>query len=296
MLALFVGAGVVAFSGDEAPEVLTVGVGEAPFGLAADDDVLWVGNAGDLTVERLDLADGSTVGQPIDVPVRPAAIAVGEQVWVGSIEGSDVARIDPADVDAPPVAVVAGQDPAALALEGHEVWVAALNEGSIIKLSAEGEVLEEIDDLAFPSALAFVGDDLWVADVTEGRVGRIDTDTAEVVDTAEVGAGPTALASDGERLWVALFRDEALAVVTSDGGVETVELAAAPAGVAVGAGYVWATLAEDDALVRIDPATLEVSEPVEVGENPQGVVVAGGAVWVANQGDGTVTRLALPDD
>lgn len=295
-VALFVGAGVISLSGDdETPDVLTLRAGGAPFSLAAGDEALWVGNAGDGTVSRYRLRDGSPVGDPISVPSRPGGIAVGREVWVGSIEGSVVVRLTPGDSTGRPVPVEVGRDPAAIVLENDDAWVAALNEGTISRISRSGEIVATIDELAFPSALAFVGDDLWAADVTEGTVSRIDSGSATIEETIEVGAGPTALASFESELWVALFREEALAAVDAGGEVEVVALGSAPSGLATGAGYVWATLAEEDSLVRVDPDTLEVSERVEVGDNPQGVVVAGGAVWVANQGDNTVTRLALPD-
>ncbi|MGH2749755.1 MAG: hypothetical protein ACRDK3_02595 [Actinomycetota bacterium] len=293
---LLVLAAVVAFSGDEAPEVLTLPAGAAPFSLAAGDEVLWVGNAGDLSVSRLRLSDGAAAGAPITLPARPGGIAVGEHVWVGSIEGAEVVRLDPEAAGGRPVPLVVGRDPAAVALEDDDVWVAALNEGSIIKLSSGGDIVEEITELEFPSALAFLRGELWAADVTEGTVSRIDTGTAEVAETIEVGSGPTALAADGTKLWVALFRQQALAALEPSGEVRVVDLGAAPSGVATGDGYVWVTLPEEDALVRVDPTSLEVSDRVAVGDNPQGIVVAGGAVWVANQGDNTVTRLALPDE
>ncbi|MGH2828585.1 MAG: hypothetical protein ACRDKF_16620 [Actinomycetota bacterium] len=291
VLAIFA---VAALSRDEPEAARSIAAGDAPFSLAADDEVLWVGNAGDLSVSRLDLATGEPTGDPIPLPVRPGQIAAGEHLWVGAIEGSDIVRIDTGDPGKPPVPIAVGRDPAALALDGSEVWVAALNGGLIARVTPEGEITDEITELEFPSALAMLGSDLWAADVTKGTVSRIDAGTGEVAESIEVGSGPTALAAGEGRLWITLFRQDAVAVLNPDDlGVEVVELEGAPGSVAVGAGYVWVTVPERDSLVRIDPASLEAADPIPVGDNPQGVVVVGGAVWVANQGEDTVARIDL---
>jgi DNA-binding beta-propeller fold protein YncE len=297
VVTIFGVAAVVASSGDEPEAARLVAAGDAPFSLAASDDHLWVGNAGDLSVSRLELATGEPTGEPIPLPVRPGQIAAGEQVWVGAIEGSDIVRIDAGDPETPPVPIAVGRDPAALALDGSDVWVAALNEGLIVRLSSEGEITDEITELEFPSALAFRGSDLWATDVTEGTVSRIDVGVGAVVESIDVGSGPTALAAGERRLWITLFRQDEVAVVNpDDGGVEIVELEGAPGAVAVGGGYVWVTVPERDSLIRIDPTSLEAAVPIPVGDNPQGVVVAGGAVWVANQGEDTVARIQLDSE
>lgn len=287
-------AAFVAFSADEAEPARLVTAGDAPFSLASDGENLWVGNAGDLSLSRIDLASGEPAGDAIQIPVRPGQIAIGEQLWVGAIEGSDIVRIDPADVGSPPVAFPVGRDPAAVISDGSGVWVAALNEGLVARVSASGEVTEEITELEFPSALALLDGTLWVTDVTEGTINAIEGEPAEISSTHDVGAGPTTLVAGDGRLWSALFAGRALAVVNpADGGVETIDLDAGPGGVAFGGGWVWVTLPERDSLIRIDPNSLEMSDPIPVGDNPQGVVVAGGAVWVANQGEDTVARIDL---
>jgi len=297
MVATLFGFAVVALFRDEPEAARLVAAGDAPFSMAATDEVLWVANAGDHSVSRLDLVTGEPAGEPIPVPVRPGQIAAGDQLWVGAIEGSDIVRVDAEDPESPPVPIAVGRDPAAVAIDGSEVWVAALNEGLIVRVSAQGEIIDEIIELEFPSALALVGRGLWATDVTEGTVSRIDADTGGVVESVNVGSGPTALAAGEDRLWITLFRQHAVAVLNpDDGGVEIVELDGAPGSVAVGGGYVWVTLPERDSLIRIDPASLEVGAPIPVGDNPQGVVVAGGAVWVANQGEDTVARIPVDSD
>jgi YVTN family beta-propeller protein len=59
----------------------------------------------------------------------------------------------------------------------------------------------------------------------------------------------------------------------------------------VGEGGVWVVDSLDDAVVRIDLATLSVTDTVSVGRSPVGVAVGAGSVWVANSGDGTITRI-----
>ena len=53
----------------------------------------------------------------------------------------------------------------------------------------------------------------------------------------------------------------------------------------------WALNADDDAVLRLDPATLQVTGRVTVGRDPTAIAAGGGAVWVASGRDGTLTRI-----
>lgn len=44
-------------------------------------------------------------------------------------------------------------------------------------------------------------------------------------------------------------------------------------------------------MVRIDPATLQVTGRVRVGRSPTAIATSAGAVWVTSERDGTLTRI-----
>jgi DNA-binding beta-propeller fold protein YncE len=55
----------------------------------------------------------------------------------------------------------------------------------------------------------------------------------------------------------------------------------------------WVANYDTGTLLRIDPARRVVSGRATVGLRSRTVLIAAGGVWVANQGSGTVARIAL---
>jgi streptogramin lyase/predicted Ser/Thr protein kinase len=73
-----------------------VEVGERPGGVDAGTSVVWVANADDGTVTRIEMESGETIGDPIEVGPKPGAVAVGEEaVWVANNGNGTVTRIEP---------------------------------------------------------------------------------------------------------------------------------------------------------------------------------------------------------
>ena len=76
-------------------------VGRRPGGIDAGTSVVWVANAGEDSVSRIDIASGETIGDPIGVGRHPSAVAVGgEAVWVAD-NGDGVGNPDRALTDGP---------------------------------------------------------------------------------------------------------------------------------------------------------------------------------------------------
>jgi virginiamycin B lyase len=114
-----------------------------------------------------------------------------------------------------------------------------------------------------------------------GAVWRIDPDTDEVLATeGEFGSGVSAIATGAGAVWVVfdgtLFRIDAAANrVVSTIPVGLVE------GLAVGRGYVWAANHEGGFVLRIDPATNQVTARINVRNACScSVAVGEGGVWV----------------
>ena len=57
---------------------------------------MWVANAGDDTVTRIDPASGEVVGEPIETGDDPIGIAVGDgAVWTANFRDGTVTKIAP---------------------------------------------------------------------------------------------------------------------------------------------------------------------------------------------------------
>ena len=79
--------------------------------------------------------------------------------------------------------------------------------------------------------------------------------------------------------------------LTRPGSLTQIPVGNGPTGIAVGAGGVWVADSLDNKITRIDPGSRSVTDTIPVGRSPSGVAVGAGSVWVANSGDGTVTRI-----
>ena len=67
-----------------------------PGGIDAGTSVVWVANAADDSVSRIDIESGETIGAPIAVGRHPGAVAVArEAVWVADNGDGAVTRIEP---------------------------------------------------------------------------------------------------------------------------------------------------------------------------------------------------------
>jgi YVTN family beta-propeller protein len=105
-----------------------------------------------------------------------------------------------------------------------------------------------------------------------------------LVQDPELGARPSAPAVDrrrpGRRRWLVVV----LAVLVA-------AAAAAATAVALHGGEGRPPVQVADSVVRIDPATNEVSRVVPVGAGPFAVATSGRHLWVANRDEDTVTRI-----
>jgi YVTN family beta-propeller protein len=249
-----------ATSAGSAREVIDVGT--TPTGAALGSGAVWVANAADGTVTRIDVSRRAVVGRPIEVGQNATYIAADENgVWVtyagkGASGRGGVVRIDPRTND----------------LVGTPIRTGG-----------------------FPAGVAVDGESVWVANAGDGTVTRIDAATGRIRGTVRVGGTPIALAVSKGRVWVPNEIDGSVSVIDA----ASMKMVGAPifvgrepGGIAAGAGAVWVTNAADDTVSRIDPVRRRVvGKPIRVGRNPGDVAVGAGGVWVANESAGTVTRI-----
>jgi YVTN family beta-propeller protein len=101
--------------------VSTVTVGRRPSGIAAGDGAVWVTDAGDDAVTRIDLASGSEA--TIAVGHGPTGITVdGTDVWVANSDDGTVSEID-ATGRRVVATIDVGNRPTGIAVAGGRVWV-----------------------------------------------------------------------------------------------------------------------------------------------------------------------------
>jgi DNA-binding beta-propeller fold protein YncE len=233
----------------------SVPVGRRPVAVTVGFGSIWVANADDGTVSRID-PDRREVVRTIGIGAPAVDLAVGpDALWVANGSEGTVSRIDP-DAEA----VV---DTIDLRGSSELAWNAAY--------AVEAEA-----------------DAIWVA-VGPHHVARIDPLTGEPMAFTEIGNVPVGVVSDGRALWVATMAGRAVRLELST-GAPTVEVPIGyPVAIASGAEAIW--VAGREQIWRIDPGTAAVTQTIRIGRRLMGLRAAEGVVWAADNGGGTVIRI-----
>jgi YVTN family beta-propeller protein len=237
-------------------------VGQRPTRVAVGEDAVWVLNADDHTISRIDVDRRRTSHTiPVSGTGEPAGLAAGEgAVWLGAgLYGPlSLSRINPSFNEIAQTVPLGRADEPFFAAR----WQVAVGDASI-----------------------------WTVGPRFGTVLRVDPRTMTVVSRIDIGIQPATLAFGEGAVWAGGSRNVVVRINprTNEGDREW-QVPAGPLALAAGAGAVWVTAAGEDVVARIDTET-ETVTTVQVGDFPTGVAVGHGSVWVANAGDGTVSRI-----
>ncbi len=234
-------------------------VGNSPDGIAISRGDVWVANAGDGTVTRIDAISAKALGTirfaSHSALASPLAIS-GDSVWVGNAADGTVTRIDAASGRLRGAPITVGGRPEAMAAIAGDIWVANYTKNIVTRINAATgiPVAGAIPVGTRPVRLATSENTVWVANAGSGTVTRIDADTGQVTGTITVGGHPN--------------------------------------GINLAAGDIWVANADNDTVVRINASSgSPAGSPVHVGRDPRRIGAAQGTLWVSNAGDGTVTRI-----
>jgi streptogramin lyase len=256
-------------------------VGKDPTAVAVGEGSVWVANAGDKSILRLDPATGKlqatiVVGQQL----RGFAIGGGVHgVWVATTD--QVWEIDPQTNDVIGMHDV-GETTGAVAAGEGSVWVTGVLSGLGRLDAITGRRDRGFDvGMILCSGCIAIRDGMrthgvpWSGDHQRGPSHSI---AAGLGSVWAVGAPPPTGPSSVWR------------IDPSTGSSVPIRVEFPLVGVAVGDGAVWAVGANGE-VVRIDPETNKVVRIIETEYGATKVTVGLGSVWVLNPGLGTVTRI-----
>jgi YVTN family beta-propeller protein len=183
--------------------VLTLHVGAAPDGIAVGDDSVWVADAMEATVSRIDRTSNE-VTQTIPVGLGPARIVAGRgAVWVVNRDDSTLTKIDPR-LGLPLKTWRVGVGAVDVALGAGSVWVTSAGDGKVLRIHpGTGRILGSIRVGRGPGAIAASRGAVWVVNTLDATISRIDTDRSKVTATVRVGSAPSAIAAAEDAVWVA---------------------------------------------------------------------------------------------
>jgi DNA-binding SARP family transcriptional activator/streptogramin lyase len=271
-----------------------LGGGAQPGELAGGVGGLWVANAAQQTVVRIDPQTRAVV-QTYDLGVAPADVAVdAHSAWVVTGLDNSLERIDLATgkVRSTPLPRV----PAgfyAVATGGGAVWVA-------------GETLLRIDprsgavsgnargDCCSPKDVDFAGGAAWVGETSEA-VAKVGATSMRQILSQNVGELDLRVADGYGALWVTgtnTYQSAQPTTIWRLNETTGLPLSQTPVGhwtgfsldnntIAVGAGGVWVAVAVDRAVFRLDPHSGRLVAVIPTTRPPWAITAAFGRVWVS---------------
>lgn len=236
-------------------------------------------------------------------PSRRSGLPVVAALLLAACSAGEGARSTAAS--SPPSALQAetffvGGSPWGVVADGEGAWVSDAAGGRVVRLSADGRVLEERpvpgpDPRA--AGLVLAGDDLWVAQLngalavlpSEGGPARTAADVGEG-EPADVAVGPSAAWLPGHGPSGALVQVDVASLSTT----RRVELPESPFQAELDGNELWVA-GLDSRLFRLAADSGALLASIDVGHAPRGLALTPDAAWVSLRDGGELVRLDRTD-
>ena len=277
-------------------------VGATPSAVAVGEGRVWVLNADDQTISRIDPHSGAS--DTFAIGATPTDLAVGAgAVWVGSggmvprgqsagLVATALERIDPGSrapratipLPAAGTAVSSNANSDHIAVTPRAVWAI----GPDLRVRRVDPRANRITaTIAGVRARAIAADrsSVWTL-AGDGTVTRIDERTNEVLARGKVSASSVvSIAAGKDGAWISAPADGTVWRAVPGRGdrlvMDTVRVPTGMTDIAYGAGALWGVNPLRGTLAQVDPAAGSVVRTIPIGGFPRGVAVGAGTVWVA---------------
>jgi DNA-binding SARP family transcriptional activator/glutamine cyclotransferase len=265
-------------------------VGRRPVALAIGHGSVWVANADDGTVSRIQ-PDRREVIRTIGIGAPPIDLAVAtDAVWVANGSDGTVSRIDPSadavveTIDLRGSSELAWNTTYAVDADDDSVWIAA-GPHHVVRIDpATNEPVAIIDVGRVPVGVALGEEAIWVVTAAE-RALRIEPHANTATTEVPIGY-PVALTAGKEAVWVSDSRGQVWRINPDTGTVtQTTPVGRGLVGLCATDGAVFAASNADGTVVHIDPQDGRVVGFVPVGHAPTDVASWDGTVWVSIQSE-----------
>jgi YVTN family beta-propeller protein len=150
-----------------------VPLGRAPSGITLGAGAVWVADALEGTVRRIDPSRRRVLAK-IRVGRQPYGLAFAAgSVWVTNSDDSTLTRID-ASTNRVVAAIRVGRDPYGIAADSRSLWVANVGAGTVSQIDASsGRLVRRVAVGTEPLAVAVTSGGVWVTHNSDGRVTRL---------------------------------------------------------------------------------------------------------------------------
>lgn len=262
-----------------------IAVGTRPVAVAVGYGGVWVANADDATVSRIDAKTHTVHTIGVGAEVSDLTTGFGS-VWVANGNDGTITQIDPRTdaVEATLDHLGGGSElvlhPVFLiAADRRYLW--ATRGTRLLRIDPTTDIVKSIDIGETPIGLTAGGGEVWVTTLEENLL-RIQPAAVTVSGRASLPTQGLAPVFERDALWLIanLRRGD---VTRFDPGsltqTVTVPIGGTPSDLAVGEGAIWAANG-DGAISKIDLTRAAVTAVTPVGHNPSALAVGYGAVWV----------------
>jgi len=136
--------------------------GIGPQALLFDGTSLWISNAGDNTVRKVDLNAGSQATCPVGN--MPLGLAFdGTNIWVANVSDNTVTKLRASDGQILQT-IATGTSPGFIAFDGADIWVTNMDSNTLTQIRAgDGTVVGTFPTGSNPAGVVFDGAHIWVA-------------------------------------------------------------------------------------------------------------------------------------
>jgi branched-chain amino acid transport system substrate-binding protein len=304
-----VGNAIAAFDGDSVRYTQTFG--RTPSTIAVGEGAVWVLNADDRTISKID-PETRDVVTTFGTGGITTDLAVGEgAVWIGNgaqtpgplplVHTASVSRLDPDTTQVTetvrlprfvqnPAAISSGEDlvlgVSQLAVGAGAVW--AINpDRSVSRINPDSGEREATIPMKAGSAIAAGDEGVWVLHGDTTEVLRIDPRTNKVRQRIELATeGLTGLALGAGSVWVTDLGQGLLWRIEPgpDPITRSIDVGFGVTAVAFGGGAVWVTNFVQDELIRVDVETNKVTKRIPLAGTPPSVAATDETTWVSIAG------------
>jgi YVTN family beta-propeller protein len=267
--------------------VADVPVGERPVGIAAGDGSLWVANAEDGTVSRID--DRTRTVKTIGIGATATDVTVTAHfVWIGNGSAGTLSRVDPHLGTVTATRNLRGSDNvfpnAEYGIASSKSMLFVASGGDVVlRLHGDtGRLDKRVPLRATPFAIAVYGGAAFAA--TASQIVRIDAQGAGINGPRVRLEAATAIATGTDSLWVGSHPGDAPSGVWRlDPNSLTPAFKTSvpdPVAIAVDPNGVWVASSADHRVYRIDPRSGTIIATIALRGAPAGIALSAGMVWV----------------
>jgi YVTN family beta-propeller protein len=264
-----------------------IAVPGSPDWVAIDAGAVWISNAGDNSLARIDPSQDK-VAKVVPVGRHPCSgLAVGfGSVWASCCQDNRVDRVNAHsnEIEAH-VPTAIGDSEGGIAAGEAAVWLVADRQGTLVRIDPSRNRIDGQVQLARGSFVPVTGAGaVWVSSTEHDLVSRVHPKEMRISAEIPVGRSPRFMACTDTDVWVLNQGDGTVSRI--DPGTNRV-VATIDAGVpgqggdiAIGGGFVWVTMI-DIPLTQIDPAKNQVVAQY-VGKGGDALRAGHGALWMCS--------------